>query len=241
MRGGLKSARRRFGRPADFFLGVIATLLILGGTAAAAKFINGSKIKPHSITAKQVKAHSLPLSVFKGSIPSGAAGPTGANGPTGTQGPSGSTGVIGPSGVTGAQGPGALKLDFLEPSSDNQLRVVGTVDELTVLARCSLVPLAELEVFVQSSVAGAGIAGTNQVSLSGAPPTPQSFISSGVNTSPATPILDLNTLTPPNPLKQSVVVATFLTSNHVISLQLYAAANSNAQNCELHGTAVPAS
>lgn len=72
----------------------ICLILILGtgGAIAASKLIPGSKIKPHSITGKQVKKASLPGSVFKGTLPAGPTGPAGANGATGATGATGPTG-----------------------------------------------------------------------------------------------------------------------------------------------------
>ncbi len=83
---------------------VVATLalfvaLTTGGALAASKLIPGSKIKPHTITGKQVKHHSLGVSVLRGPLP---AGPTGATGATGTPG---ATGASGPKGPTGDAAP----------------------------------------------------------------------------------------------------------------------------------------
>lgn len=89
----------------NFLLGVIATLLLLGSTAAASRLISGSKIKPHSIGPRQIKPHSLPASVFKGKLLKGAKGPQGHKGPTGTTGAKGATGPSGARGPTGATGP----------------------------------------------------------------------------------------------------------------------------------------
>lgn len=73
------------------YANVVATLclfLILGTGAAfgAKKLINGAKIKPHTITGKQVKNGSLTSAAFAGGIPAGSAGPAGATGPTGPAG-----------------------------------------------------------------------------------------------------------------------------------------------------------
>ncbi len=74
------------------YANVAATLclvLVLGtGVAVAGKnLIPGSKIKPHTITGKQVKKGSLPASVLKGGLVAGATGPQGPQGATGPTGP----------------------------------------------------------------------------------------------------------------------------------------------------------
>lgn len=121
---------------------VVATLALFiavttGGAWAATKLINGQRIKPHTITGKQIRKHSLPLRVLRGKLPAGQRGPTGATGapgvsgmagatgiagnpgatgstgltgPTGDSGPTGPTGDIGPTGVTGAPGADAATL-----------------------------------------------------------------------------------------------------------------------------------
>lgn len=81
------------------YANVISTLclfLVLGTGAAfgAKKLLDGSKIKPHSITAKQIKNKSLTAALFKGSLPSGSTGATGATGPAGSA--AASAGTAGP-------------------------------------------------------------------------------------------------------------------------------------------------
>jgi len=90
------------------YANVVATaclflLLATGGAWAASKFIPGSKIKPHTITAKQIKKRSLTAALFKGGLP---AGPKGVTGPTGAA--STTAGPTGPTGVTGVTGPGTI-------------------------------------------------------------------------------------------------------------------------------------
>jgi hypothetical protein len=89
------------------YANVVATiclflLLATGGAWAASKFIPGSKIKPHSITAKQVKKGSLTAGLFKGRLPAGPTGPTGvASTAVGPSGLTGATGVTGPGTIDG--------------------------------------------------------------------------------------------------------------------------------------------
>jgi hypothetical protein len=78
-------------------------LLGTGSVWAAQKLINGSKIKPHTITGKQIKNGSLGAEVFSAALPAGppgVAGPAGATGPKGTAG----AGATGPAGDTGPSG-----------------------------------------------------------------------------------------------------------------------------------------
>lgn len=91
------------------YANVVATLALVvalstGGAWAASKLINGSKIKPHTITGKQVKKHSLASSVFKGKLPHGAPGQAGSTGPTGPVGPTGAAGVLASSASASAIG-----------------------------------------------------------------------------------------------------------------------------------------
>jgi hypothetical protein len=73
------------------YANVVSTLclfLVLGTGVAfgAKKLIDGAKIKPHSITAKQIKNNSLTPAVFKGGLPAGPAGAVGPVGPAGAPG-----------------------------------------------------------------------------------------------------------------------------------------------------------
>lgn len=84
------------------YANVVATIclffvLATGGAWAAKKLIHGSKIKPQTITAKQIKKGSLTASLFAGGLP---AGPRGVTGPTGA-----ASTVAGP---TGPAGPGTI-------------------------------------------------------------------------------------------------------------------------------------
>jgi hypothetical protein len=89
----------------------IALFLALGGVSYAATIV----IPPHSITARQVKAHSLLALDFKqGQIPRGPVGPAGAAGPAGPAGPAGAGGsaaasqwiLVNPNGSIAAQSGG---------------------------------------------------------------------------------------------------------------------------------------
>ena len=73
-------------------LAAAALFLALGGVSYAATIV----IPPHSITARQVKAHSLLALDFKqGQIPRGPAGPAGPAGAAGPAGPAGPAGAAG--------------------------------------------------------------------------------------------------------------------------------------------------
>jgi hypothetical protein len=89
---------------------VAATLALVfamgGGTAIAAqKLITGEQIAKGTITADNIKAHSLRAKDFKArQLPSGARGPAGPAGATGGTGPAGTPGVPGAPGTPGANG-----------------------------------------------------------------------------------------------------------------------------------------
>jgi hypothetical protein len=88
--GSMHKRRLRTPSPA-LVISVLALFVALGGTSlAAAGFINGKHIKPHSIPTDRLT---------KGAIKTlqGAQGPPGPQGRRGLQGPKGDTGDIGPS------------------------------------------------------------------------------------------------------------------------------------------------
>jgi hypothetical protein len=68
----------------------------------------------------------------------------------------------------------------------------------------------------------------------------QGPISFGVAVDPGLTLIEDSLPTADGGIQQDFVQATFYTSGRVISLQLYQIANDNAGNCELRGTAVPA-
>ena len=99
----------------------IALFIVIGGTATAASgLISGNKIKPGTITAKQIKNKTItkaklaPATVrsLKGAMgpagPAGADGVRGATGSAGTNGVDGAPGATGATGSTGATGPEAV-------------------------------------------------------------------------------------------------------------------------------------
>jgi len=91
------------------YANVMATVAVFialttGGAWAASQLINGQKIKPHTITGKQIRKHSLPLAVLRGKLPAGQRGPTGSTGAPGVAGMTGSTGIAGIRGATGSTG-----------------------------------------------------------------------------------------------------------------------------------------
>jgi hypothetical protein len=105
MKPGSSSLARRLKDSA--FLIVVFAILLAAATAGAAKLITGKEIKNHSITGKDVKKKSLPLSVLK-TTPVGKQGPKGAAGAKGAQGPKGDSGLIGATGPEGEVGPAAI-------------------------------------------------------------------------------------------------------------------------------------
>ena len=100
---------------ASTVLAAVALFIVIGGTATAASgLISGNKIKPGTITAKQIKNKTItkaklaPATVrsLKGAM--GPAGPAGADGLRGATGSAGTNGVDGAPGATGATGPAGI-------------------------------------------------------------------------------------------------------------------------------------
>lgn len=93
---------------ASLAVSILALAVATTGTAGAAGgWINGSRIKPHSITSKQIKQHAITKQALADGVvinviapigPKGDPGATGpiAVGPQGDQGPAGAVGQPGP-------------------------------------------------------------------------------------------------------------------------------------------------
>jgi hypothetical protein len=94
---------------------VVAFVALLSlGTATAAKLITGKEIANHTITGKDVKKKSLPLSVLT-TKPKGQPGAAGAKGAPGAKGATGERGPTGEIGVVGAEGePGPRAITEIE-------------------------------------------------------------------------------------------------------------------------------
>jgi hypothetical protein len=210
-------------------LGLVAIFLALTGTAVAANVADGGH---HAGEAKKKK-------VKRG--PAGPAGPAGAQGIQGIQGIQGQQGVA---------GPGATRLQFLQPEVDNTTRTVAAVGDLTLQAKCSDpagVAAISLSALSNSSggILGATLEKTDTGVSGGAPafPIPVSLLA--VPTAPSSSVLFGGTLTPAS---SNAVLTTFVQGTYnnnadtqVVTFQLVAVANdTGAGNCTLHGTAVPA-
>jgi len=98
-------------------IGLLALFLALGGTSlAAASFVNGHQITPHSIPKNRLTLGAL--ASLKGQRGpqglrglqglQGGTGSQGSQGPQGPQGPKGPTGLTGSTGPEGQQGPQGL-------------------------------------------------------------------------------------------------------------------------------------
>lgn len=104
---------------------LVAVLGLMGSAAAARNFINGNRIRPNTITSRQVRNRSLGLhdlsrqavSRLRGNRgPHGAQGPHGPQGHRGPAGPKGDRGPAGNTGPTGPPGPqGSPGLTFINP------------------------------------------------------------------------------------------------------------------------------
>jgi hypothetical protein len=204
-------------------LGLVAIFLALTGTAVAANVAGDGH---HAGVAKKKK-------VKRG--PAGPAGPAGAQGIQGQQ---------------GVAGPGATRLQFLQPELDNTTRTVAAVGDLTLRAKCSDpsgVAAISLSALSNSSggILGATLEKSDSGVSGGAPafPIPVSLLA--VPTAPSSSVLFGGTLTPAS---SNGVLTTFVQGTYnnnadtqVVTFQLVAVANDVGGNCTLHGTAVPAS
>jgi hypothetical protein len=79
---------------------IVALLALVAASAgvgnAATSLITGKQVKDASLTGKDIKNKSVPLSKLSGKLPAGATGPAGVTGATGPAGPAGPTGPAGP-------------------------------------------------------------------------------------------------------------------------------------------------
>jgi hypothetical protein len=207
-------------------LGLVAIFLALTGTAVAANVADGGH---HAGEAKKKKVK---------------------RGPAGPAGPAGGQGIQGIQGQQGVAGPGATRLQFLQPEVDNATRTVAAVGDLTLQAKCSDpsgVAAISLSALSNSSggILGATLEKTDTGVSGGAPafPIPVSLLA--VPAAPSSSVLFGGTLTPAS---SNGVLTTFVQGTYnnnadtqVVTFQLVAVANdTGAGNCTLHGTAVPA-
>ena len=97
------------------FVGYLALFVALGGTSfAAATLINGSQIKPHTISENRLTNGAI--AALHGA--KGAPGAPGAQGPAGPQGAQGPAGVAGPPGISGWQRISATTVPVPHDGSD---------------------------------------------------------------------------------------------------------------------------
>jgi hypothetical protein len=118
---------------------LLALFFAVGGAQAIAaqvsKLINGSQIKPNTITSRQVKNGSLAKKDFKaGQLPAGAKGDTGAQGPAGPQGAQGQQGAQGIQGDKGDTGTVDTSNFYTKAQSDsNYLATAGKAADSDLL------------------------------------------------------------------------------------------------------------
>lgn len=109
---------------ASTVIACIALFIAVGGTATAASgLINGNKIKPGTVTAKQIKNKTITTSkLAPATVKSlqGAQGPAGAPGQVGPTGPAGAVGATGAAGRDGVVDPYYAEVhDFTLPSGES--------------------------------------------------------------------------------------------------------------------------
>jgi hypothetical protein len=110
---GHKGSARRWLTYANVTSTIALMIAVSGGTAfAASHLITGKQIAKGTITAANVKSHSLLASNFKnGQLPSGPAGATGPQGPAGAPGTAGAPGSAIAYGDLGLNGNGNPQFD----------------------------------------------------------------------------------------------------------------------------------
>src|SRR5690349_14990485 len=91
----------RFNRP-GIWLGLVAIVLAMSGSAYAASKITGAQIKDGTITGKDIKTRSIGSSQLDGGALAALEGPPGVAGAAGPAGPPGPAGPAGPSAVAQA-------------------------------------------------------------------------------------------------------------------------------------------
>ena len=138
------------------YANVVSTLALVlavsGGTAFAASKIKGNQIRRGTITAKNIKNHSLLAKDFKkGQLPRGAAGAAGAAGPAGPAGAKGAAGSAIATGTVLLNGAG-------NPSFVNNTGF-GAVSSPQANVYCIVPPAGAVDVPILLSPVG----GTNQI------------------------------------------------------------------------------
>ncbi len=125
---GKQSRRVSLNRLSALGVWVVATLLVTGGFATAAKWIDGKRIKPGSIASKQIRDKSVARKdLARGAVGTSqladrsitarklANGVT-VTGPRGPEGKSGATGATGPTGTAGTNGLSTAQVFGSEPN-----------------------------------------------------------------------------------------------------------------------------
>ena len=108
-------------------IAALALFIVIGGTATAASgLINGKKIKPGTVSAKQIKNKTITTAKLAPSTVKslkGKAGPQGATGSAGTMGPTGATGPAGEPGSDGVITPLVSAVQEFNLPADTQTEV----------------------------------------------------------------------------------------------------------------------
>lgn len=166
-------------------IAAIALFVVLGGTATAAKgLINGNKIKPRTVTAKQIKNKSITRAKLAPGTVNALRGPRGAKGDTGAKGDKGEQGIPGPQGI-----PGTNDLTtFSAGQSANNVPANTDVDVLSFngLQSSKYLVIAKSIMFAQS--AGAFLRCSIETS-NGADGDEAQWTSPGVNTRTTVPLV----------------------------------------------------
>lgn len=135
--------RRRLPRPATVLAGIAVFAALAGSATAANKLINGNKIKPGTITAKQVKNNSLSLNKLNAAAVKslqGDTGPRGPAGPRGEEGPKGTTGERGPAGIVAPLFAEGGSVNIAENAEEDLIELpVGTAGTFVINAKANVI------------------------------------------------------------------------------------------------------
>jgi hypothetical protein len=215
-------------------IALVALVFSIVGTAAATQVL--VKKSTRTIVVKEPAAHSA------------AKGKRGPRGPAGPPGPPGPQGAVGSQGPIGLQGPGATRLDYLGGSAEAEFTSVGTVNELTIEARCHTIDTTELVLglrftsSVQGTIEGSAITDDNA-----ADPAVTDAAIDGVLLLPGTPVTFSDDIFSPisgpahtSDGQRKELQLLYRTPSRTALDQMHVESDQSARTCQINGIAIPA-
>jgi hypothetical protein len=201
--------------------GLVAVFIALGGTAAAVNSGgSGGGSRGGSQAAKA--EHQVAVVAKKGK--------RGPRGPAGPQGPPGQNGA------PGQPGPGAIRLDFDEPETDDTFRTLGTIDGLTLEALCNQNG-GHSNIGLRLTSTVAAVWNGSFVEDNGSMILPSNFSHS---LAANTPLTVFSEESPGSGFARIELQATYRSATATISVPLHVLAEDSAAHCQVFGLAIPA-